>query len=187
MNNIKNFYSFVLSIMLSACVSTKTSLIESSNYDAGKNETIYTVLPLGTVAIPGKWEKEKYNNISHQQFFVNHDSVTIAIAFNRYNNYEFNANGAQKGNDFIKAFYEWDSQYFVSKYGYKRMLIEESKSGNYLIYRIFDDKGTSGVDTYFLIGERSGNSNSFSINSTKKWSENQKIDFLKKMYNAIPR
>ncbi len=70
-------------------------------------------MPYGTVTIPGKWDKGHQNSISHQQFFTNKDSVKIAIAFGSIKNYEFNLTGAKTGFSFVKAFYEWDSKYFV--------------------------------------------------------------------------
>ena len=80
---------------------------------------------------PGHWEKTSYNSISRQQFFRNQDSVIIAISFGRFDKYEFNMNGAEAGYNFIKAFYEWDSKYFVESHGLKRQVLE-SDSINHL-------------------------------------------------------
>ena len=114
------------------------------------------------------------NEEAKQQFFKNQDSVIVAVSFARYDKYEFNMEGALKGNDFVKAFYEWDSKYFESN-GYKRQVLESDLTGQYIIYRIYGEK----VNTYFLIRVKDGYVSNISINYTDKWTESKKIQFLK--------
>jgi len=78
-------------LILYGCASQSVSTIVGCDYDESKNQTTYFVLPFGSVSIHGKWEKTHYNNVSGQQFFTNGDSISIAIAFNRFDKYEFNA------------------------------------------------------------------------------------------------
>jgi len=172
----------IMILILTGCASQRVSTIVGCDYDESKNQTDYFVLPFGSVSIPGKWEKTNYNNVSGQQFFTNSDSIRIAIAFNRFDKYEFNAGGAKKGYDFVKAFYEWDSKFFVDSYGLQRNIIENDSINNYILYQIYGLTNGAKFDTYFLVGEKNGNVNNLSIMTTDKWTEDKKTDFLKRLY-----
>jgi hypothetical protein len=140
------------------------------------------VFPYGSVSIPGQWDKTSYNQVSKQQFFKNEEGVSIAISFGPCNKYEFNADNTKKGFDFVKAFYEWDAEYFVSTFGLKQDLIEENEEDNYIIWRVYGEYNNSNWDTYFLFGEKKGFANSYAIMSTDKWTIERKLDFLKEIY-----
>ncbi|MDR1113030.1 MAG: hypothetical protein LBL18_04640 [Bacteroidales bacterium] len=140
------------------------------------------VFPYGAVAIPGKWKRTIYNSAARQQFFDNSDSITIAIAFGQYTKFEFNKNGSKKGYDFVKAFYEWDSEYFSTTYNLDIELIEADSINNLIIWRVYGNYNDSYWNTYFLFGEKNGFVKNFAIMSAKKWTIEQKIDFLKNMY-----
>jgi hypothetical protein len=159
-----------------------TGVVTGSSYNSATDKTTYTVSPYGTAAIPGKWTKTHYNNVSFQQFFVNSENVEIALAFGTTNGYEFNANGKRKGFDFVKGFYEWDTDYFVKKYGLNRTLIESDSAAHYMVYRLNGKAGSTVMDTYFLIGERNGYSSNFSVSITDKWTAQAKVDFLKGLF-----
>jgi hypothetical protein len=177
--------AFILSIMivfLTNCATQRTSTIVGGEYDNTKNQTDYFVLPHGSVSLPGKWDKTNYNTISKQQFFRNQDSIIVAIAFGRYNGYEFNMGGLQTGYNFVKAYYEWDSKYFVDTHGLKRQSIERDSSNKFMVYRIYGQIEKGVFDTYFLIGEKNGNISNFSISDTDKWTENEKTIFLKNLF-----
>lgn len=179
---IKTFLLLILTIILTNCATQRTSTLVGGNYNETKNETDYFVLPFGSVILPGKWEKNDYNSISRQQFFRNQDSVIIAIAFGRFDKYEFNMDGSQTGYNFVKAYYEWDSKYFVDSHGLKRQVIESDSSNHFMVYRIFGQIEKGEFDTYFLIGEKNGNISNFSISDTDKWTESEKTNFLKNIY-----
>jgi hypothetical protein len=181
-NQFKKVTFLILTILLTSCATQRTSTIEGVNYNESKNVTDYFVMPYGSVSLLGKWEKKNYNEISRQQFFKNQDSVIIAIAFERYDKYEFNTNGSQSGFNFVKAYYEWDSNYFVDSHGFKRQIIESDSSNHFMIYRIYGQKEKTEFNTYFLIGEKNGNVSNFSISKTEKWSEIEKILFLKNIF-----
>ncbi len=182
MKLIKTFILLLILILLTNCATQRTTTIVGGDYNETKNETDYFVLPYGSVILPGKWDKTNYNTISSQQFFRNQDSVRIGIAFERFNKYEFNMDGSKTGYNFVKAFYEWDSKYFVDSYGMKRQLLENDSTSNFMIYRIYGQIEKGEFDTYFLIGEKNGNTSNFSISITDKWTENEKIDFLKNLF-----
>lgn len=179
---ISKAFILVTLISLASCATQSTSIIVGGEYNEKKNETEYFVIPYGSTKIPGEWTKTNYNQISRQQFFTNKDSIILAIAFGTINKYEFNTDGNLKGFTFIKAFYEWDSKYFVETHGLKRQIIEEDSLYNYMIYKIFDEKEKNGFNTIFLIGEKNGRFSNFSINSTEKWTEEEKLRFLKMLY-----
>ncbi len=182
MKLIKTFILLSTSILLTNCATQRTSTIVGGDYNETKNETDYFVFPYGSVTLPGKWDKTNYNTISRQQFFRNQDSVIIGIVFGRLNKYEFNMDGSKTGYNFVKAFYEWDSKYFVDSYGMKRQLLEKDSTSNFMIYRIYGQVEKREFDTYFLIGEKNGSTSNFSISDTDKWTENEKIDFLKNLF-----
>ena len=178
MKRIKGIILFAAVVSFISCGSAKqaTSTIVGGDYDAKKNTTEYFVFPYGQVSIPGKWEKTSYNSASRQQFFRNDESVNIAVSFGPYDKYEFNRDGSLKGYEFVEAFYEWESKYFVSN-GLECKILETDKANKHILFRVFGNK----FDTYVLICEKNGFVSNFSINATDKWTEQQKVDFLKSL------
>ena len=174
--------SIFLPFFLISCGSNKATTLVGGEYNEAKNITEYFVIPYGSVSLPGKWEKRNYDNVSKQQFFMNEDSVIVAVAFGRYDSYEFNRDGKLKGYDFVKAMYEWDSSYFQDTFGFQRKIIETDESKNYIIYNISNPQKENSVNTFFLIREKNGNVSNFSVNYTDKWTEDEKIRFLKNLY-----
>lgn len=173
---------FIALIFLTGCATQRTSNIVGCDYDKNKNQTDYFVFPYGSVSIPGEWKRTTYNQISKQQFFKNTDSITIAIAFGPCDKYEFNVTNPKKGFEFVKAFYEWESDYFVNTYSFSQELIESNESDNFIIWRAFGVNNNSYWDTYFLFGEKNGFVNNFSVMITDKWTKENKVHFLKQMY-----
>ena len=174
---IKCFFILSFVALLTNCATQRESTIVGGEYTAAENVTEYFVFPYGKVTLPGKWDKCGYNKIARQQFFTNQDSIIVAIAFGRTDKYEFNKDGTLKGNDFVKAFYEWESEYFKAE-GLESQMFENDSERHYVIYRIYGER----LDTYFLIGEKNGKVSNFSINITSRWNENEKIDFLKRLF-----
>ena len=180
---MKWIYFLLISILLTGCVAYRnsSSTIVSCSYNEKNNQTEYMVFPYGSVTIQGKWERTTYNSVSKQQFFENSDSVTIAIAFSPYNKYEFNRDGAKKEFEFVKAFYEWESEYFAT-YNLDTEIIESDSTSNFIIWRIYGNYNDILIDSYFLIGEKNGFVKNYVVMATEKWTPKQKIDFLKNMY-----
>lgn len=170
---------FILIFILASCITQSTSTIVGGEYDAHKNRTDYFVIPYGSVSIPDKWDKVGYNKISHQQYFRSKDSVLISVAFGPYNKYEFNTKGIYTGYNFVKAYYAWDSSYFKNKLGLLSEIIEKDSVNNYLIYRTFGDIPQGKYDTFFLLKEQKGCISLFTITATNKWTEQQKLVFLR--------
>ncbi len=172
-------------LFLQACTAQKTvSTIIGGEYNKKKDVTEYFVLPFGSTSIPGKWTKQEYNRTSKQQFFKNAENVSIAIAFAPIDRFEFNTKKAKTGYEFVKAYYDWEAEYFTQTHKMKTEIIEANENSNYIIWRVFDDSDNQRFDTYFLFGERNGNANNFSIGITDKWPIEKKIETLKRMFEG---
>lgn len=176
------YLAFILIALFVSCATQHVSTISGYDFDKDKNQTNYFIFPFGSVSIPDKWEKSSYNETSKQQFFKNSDSITIAIAFGSCNKFEFNSDNSKSGFEFIEAYYEWDSQYFITKHGLNSELKEIDSLNNFIIWRLRGLFNSKKVDHYFLFGEKNCFVSNFSVLTTNKWSENQKIDFLKRIY-----
>ena len=184
MRSTNLFSMMAVLVVLTGCGAAKTvnpaakvsSVLVATDYKADKDVTYYTVHPYGQVSIPGKWEKGNYLQSSQQQFFLGPDSTIIALALTSSKKFGFNREGKMKGIDFAKAFYEWDSDYFVEQ-GFERQLIETNEAGNYVLYRIYGEK----ANNYFLIREKNGTVSNFSVQSAPKWSEEKSVKFLKSL------
>jgi len=175
---------FCLSVVffLGGCASRTTSTIVACDYDKKHDQTNYTIFPYGSVSIPGKWKRTTYNRAGRQQFFENEHNVVLGVSFGPCNRYEFNADNSKKGFDFVKAFYDWESQYFANDYGMAVEIIEKNESEKYITWRIFGEYNNTPWDAYFIFGEKNGMARNFSIMETDKWTREQKLDFLKDLY-----
>ncbi len=178
----KGFLVLLAIVFLTGCASQKISTLVGGEYDAAKDATEYFVFPLGKTELPGKWEKGRYSQVSGQQFFHNQDSIVVAVAFNRFDSYEFNQRGSLKGFDFIQGFYEWESKYFENQ-GFTVQIIESDREKNYIIYQVYSKK----ADVCFLIAEKNGNVGSFSTCSAEKWTENERVAFLKTLFQEFTK
>ena len=165
--------------LLTGCGSSKqaTSTIVGGDYDAAKNVTEYFVFPYGSVSLPGKWEKGKYDQSSRQQFFRNEESVVVAIAFGPFNKYEFNMEGSLKGHDFVEAFYKWESEFYKSA-GFECTILENDSANPYLLFKVVGHD----ANTVFLYGEKNGGVSNFSVQTADKWTEAEKVQFLKTLF-----
>ncbi|MBP5501082.1 MAG: hypothetical protein J6Y05_10315 [Bacteroidales bacterium] len=173
----KYFFYVILAILLASCSSSnRISTLVGGEYDPKKDVTDYFVFPLGEVSLPGKWEKTNFFEPANQQFFMNQDSIPIAIGFTTADKYEFNADKSLKGNDFVKALYDWDSGYWTTG-ELKSEILETDSTKQYIIYKLYGPK----VNTYVLIREKNGSVSNFSIHVTDKWTEREKIQFLKSL------
>ncbi|MDR1722890.1 MAG: hypothetical protein LBR84_02985 [Tannerella sp.] len=159
---------------------TEQTLV-SCDYNEKKDQTEYMVFPFGNVNIKGKWEQTKYNSSARQQFFTNSDSVTISIAMGLSKKFEFNADGSLKGFDFVKAFYKWESEYFANSFDFSSTEIETDEENKFILWRVFGTYNNADRNMYFLSFEQNGVFKNFSVQTTKKWTEEQKIEFLKSL------
>ena len=177
----RGFIVLSIACLLGSCSSSRyMSTIVGGEYDEKKDVTDYFVLPLGQVALPGKWEKTSYNQVSKQQFFENQDSISVAIAFGLVNKFEFNGDGSLKGFDFVEAYYKWEAEYQES-FGLKSQIFESDKTKNYMIYRFYGKYNDDNVDTYYIVSANDGRFSSYAIYRADKWSESEKIQFLKNL------
>ncbi len=175
-NICKSLIFAIIAMLIVSCASNKTSVLVGGDYNEERNETDYFVIPYGSVSLPGKWVKTNYLQSSKQQFFVNKDTVTVAVSFGKTDKFEFNRNNAKKGYDFVEAYYKWEHDYFT-KSGLNVDRIESDKAKKYLIFRMHGPE----VNTFLLIGTKKGYTSNFSI-STRKWTEKEKVEFLKNLF-----
>lgn len=171
----------ILVLALTGCsTSSKTSIIVGGEYDAKKDVTNYFVFPYGSVDLPGKWEKTTYYQTARQQFFTNQDSAVIAVAFSPHNGFEFNGNGALQGFDLVKAFTQWEGDYYKSN-GMEFKVIESDPEQCYQIFHIWKE---NVADTYFLFGvKQQVRCCNFSVQGPTNWTKEKKIQFLKDLIN----
>jgi len=171
-------YIFLVLLFLNSCITNNSiPTLLSFNYDEKTNTTKYREYPLGALDIPGKWYNTRYSKISGQYFFKNQDSVSLAIAFNPANKYEFYKSNLSE-NELLKEYYEWDSKYLKELVNGERSIIKFDTVSKFIEYRIYND---IKVNSYLLIAIKRGILINFSIN-TKKWNEREKINFLDTLY-----
>jgi hypothetical protein len=178
--NIKAVFLFVSSatLLLSSCAPSKSiSVIVSNSYDEKSNVTTYSKLPLGSVQIPGKWKKTSTNQVSRQDFFVNNDSIQIAVAINLCRQYAFYKKDTTE-NAFVNDYYEWDSKYLAEEIKGQRVILKTDTTSQFIICRIHNDKD---VDGYFLFGVDKGKFFNLYV-TTDKWEQTQKVEFLEATY-----
>jgi hypothetical protein len=179
---IVTYILLVNTILLTSCATHGAISLFGGGYSIFRKETDYNVLPYGSATLPGKWYKVKYNTLSCQQFFINQDSIIIALAFERYDNFEFNLNGSHSGYNFVKAFYDLDSKYFIDSHGLNGYVVESDSINGFMIYRFHGYIDGAEFDNWFLIGEKNGNISNFSISKTDKWTDDEKIIFLRNLF-----
>lgn len=169
-----------ISSLLYSCIPTATSTIVGGQYEAKTNTTDYFVLPLGSVSLPGVWVKTRYTNESNQQWFTNHDSISVAIAFTPCDSYEFYKKDL-KDLEFVKAFYEWDAKFLAKNLNMHDTILKIDTTNNYFVWRLSGKNKEFEVDNYFLFGYKSCSVHNFYV-STTKWTEEQKVQFLQDLY-----
>ena len=174
--NILNLSIFLMFIFNSCLPPTATNVIVGINYENKTNTTDYMVFPYGKVSLPGHWDKEWYNNISHQQWFTNSDSISVAIALNRSDGYEFYSEGLS-GFSYVRKFYEWDSKYLKTKFNVNDTVLVTDTINNYIIWSL----NISDFKNYFLFGLKNATVHNYNI-VTNKLSEKEKIKFLQDLY-----
>ncbi len=178
---MKYVWSFLITIFFASCASTTSmSVLYFDKYDAAKDLTLVVISPYGQLKIPGKWTVTSKNTSSNQYFFVDNDSVKIAVALQPWDKFEFSNNDTDVTLDnFVTRFYVWDSNYLSERTGGKPFILKEDRTRRYLIWRLTRENGTS---EYFLFGLHGTIAYNLYV-VTDKWDEKKKIDFLEKLYN----
>src|ERR1043165_1275901 len=155
------------------------STVSSFRYNKRKDQSEYSVLPLGGVILPGKWKKGKYDGTRKQQWFSKRDdSLLLAVTFAPCDAFEFNHDRAKTGFEFVKSYYNWESEYFM-KSGVKAAIIEQDSVKGYLIWRVYGQLPDGPVDNYFAYAESDCRVSSFILYDSPKLQESEKLTFLK--------
>ncbi|ARV14381.1 hypothetical protein [Polaribacter sp. SA4-12] len=141
---------------------------ETDKYSIVKTQTT-------NVRIPGKWTQLNTMDDSGQTYLQNEDEVIIAIAQNPKKAYSFYKS---KNSDFknVQEFYKWDSDY-RRELKFKTDEIQKNKKLEYIIWKFNDGK----LDNVFLFGSVKDNFINLLV-YTNKWSEIEKVKFLKNLY-----
>jgi hypothetical protein len=61
-------------------------------------------------------------------------------------------------------------------------IIEQDSINNFIIWWLGGELNDDKIDNYFLFGERNSYVSNFSILTTDKWTEKEKIVFLKNIF-----
>jgi hypothetical protein len=133
--------------------------------------------PLGSLGLPGKWYKSFYNETSGQHNFRDKDSILSAVAINPSSSYPFYKKD-MSSNTFVKAMYEWDSQYLANKIKGESNIIIQDTTNHFILWQLKND---SGMENFNLFGCEKGIVFTVFI-VTKKWTSEQKINFLQTVY-----
>ncbi|HEY4799890.1 MAG TPA: hypothetical protein VII99_12495, partial [Bacteroidia bacterium] len=187
---LKHFYTstavFIATIFLAltaviSCMAPKSvSTIESNSYDDKTNLTTFNKFPFGSISIPGKWTEVSYNKVSGQHNFKNTDSILTAVAINRASSYSFYKPN-MTANNIVKEFYEWDSKYLADNINGNRTIIKQDTVNHFIVWQITADNEKYKIDNHYLFGSENGIIFTVFI-STKKWSNEQKTDFVQTVY-----
>lgn len=161
-------------IIFSSCSTSRTSMLITESYDQKLDVTTQTQIPYGSIEIPGKWRKTKYLSTSRQHFFINQDSISIAVAKQLKEDYPFYLEDTSS--NFAQNFYEWEKNYY-EKQGFTISKLEENSTLNYVIW---EAKGNS-TNTIFLYGGKGKLAYNFAVFSGH-WSKVETVDFLKCMF-----
>ena len=180
---MKNKILFFLTIIVFtiSCKSNKISMIISDRYDSKKNETTLTLLPFGNIIIPNEWKKTSFNEVSRQHFFQDSRLNTISVAKNLKEKYPFYKE-TQTDKEFVNEFVKWDSEYWKEQ-GLEIKVIENKTENNYVVWNAKKQNGTkTEVNTFFVFGVKNNFVYGFS-GTSKNWTDEQTIEFLKNLYN----
>lgn len=165
-------------VVLTSCKTPQTSVIAADSFDEENNQTSLTLLPYGTIVIPGKWTKTSYNQVSKQHFFTNNDSTTLAVTKNPKDKYPF-YKPDQTVSEFVIDFVKWDAEYWKQQ-GLTVATIDDQSDKGYILWQAkSDDKN---VNTIFLFGSKNGLAYNFSV-ASKKWTETKMKEFLVQLLN----
>ncbi len=181
MPNPKLLYvSFIIfSLYLSACSTTRCSLLTTDKYDEKADMTIFTMLPCPSIdiKIPGKWTSPSYKESSRQFFFKNdsqNSSFAVGVAPHK-NKFEFYKTD-MSNNDFLSAYYTWDAEYLSEQSKLSHSKIKEDLDNSYIIWRL----GDTSKEYIFLLGMKNKAVVNLMIDSNG--SIESKRDFLVKVF-----
>ena len=140
-------------------------------------DNIYTTVKTssGDVKVLGKWTQINTMDDSGQTYLKSDEGVVIAIAQNPKKAYSFFKSGKSDFEN-VKEFYKWDSDYRKEN-NFKTKKLKENSKSEYIIWKYNEEK----IDNVFLFGSSKNNFLNLLV-YTNLWSEDEKINFLEKIY-----
>lgn len=158
------------------------STITSFYYNKRKDQSEYSVLPFGQISLPGKWKKEQFDKVSKQQRFIkSDDSLWLSVLFARCDRFEFNHDASQTGFAFVKAYYDWEKNFFTQTGELKAEIIEQDSARAYLIWHLYGVAKKQEVDCYFLYRDNNCRVSNFYLEYAQKLNASARISFLKSL------
>ncbi len=166
-------------LMFTSCYTPGTiSIIYSADYNNKEKLTKYDKYPFGQVKIPGNWILENYDPVNRTHFYRDSAQVYLGIGMVFCNQTPFYQKD-MSDSLFLREYYEWDSKYWIEKIGASARIIEKDTINNTLLWNLKDDKN---LNSFYLYGTKYHRAFYFLV-STDKWSDSEKINFLKTLYS----
>ncbi|MFR0835593.1 MAG: hypothetical protein ACLSC9_02465 [Barnesiella sp.] len=165
-----------------SCRSSKAPAVLSNNYNKKKDRTECVAFPLGTVYLPGIWDKKDYDFRTRQQFFLNADSTVIALNFATQDGYEFNTDKRYKGYEFVKEFYRWKSDDFGKK-GFTVTLLDNDSIENRIIWSAEGVSDNSGrkIEALYLVTEHKGRVAYIALYDSPRLTREERIGLIRRI------
>lgn len=179
---MKNKISILLTILLFtiSCQTKQITMLVGYKYDKKNNQTTLTLSPFGNIVIPNQWTRTSFNASSKQHFFQDKELNTISVAKNLKEKYPF-YKATQNDKEFVNEFVKWEMEYFKSQ-GLEVRIIESKAENSYVIWNAKDKNATKDkVNTFFIFGVKNNFVYVFS-GTSKKWSNEKIIEFLRNLY-----
>lgn len=149
-------------------------MLVSDAYDKETNQTSLTLLPYGTITIPGQWTKTSYNEVSRQHFFIDTDSTSIAVTKNPQEKYPFYRDNLTDV-EFAEKFFEWEREFYEKR---SFLIDRQGEEGqNYVLWKASGEN----ANTLFLYGAKNGFAYNFAVFSDN-WSDEKRVEFVKKLF-----
>lgn len=116
---------------------------------------------------------------------MNEDSIRLFVSFLNYRE-SYSNNKPLKGFEVVRALYEKEkisSYYDFNDHRFKIEIVEVDSISGYMIYKSYDS--FNNIDDQFnLFGYKNGYTSNFRLTVKFEWTENEKIVFLKSLYNS---
>ncbi|MES2558190.1 MAG: hypothetical protein V4590_00510 [Bacteroidota bacterium] len=149
--------AIVLAFIVTSCLTrphTQHISLTNCAYAPGSKSTNFSHIgDYGfTIEIPGEWKFIGFDKSSRDNIFSDSLNQRLFIFNGSRGTSSFNKNNLE-GDDFIRLFYNWDAEWYLSNNTRLKTRIIEKNTNNYLIAEYAD---SSSVSTS-LYGTKSGN------------------------------
>ncbi len=137
----------LVTVFMSGCFHRMAPGSKAGRYNQQDNNTGYTVIPYGSLTLPGMWEPGKYNKASKQQYYYRADTTTLIVSVGPCSNFSFGKGGVTDF-DFVKRYYETEAKFQLQLQEQTPKILLEDATNRYMIWVVRED----GIDQYYLCG-----------------------------------